>query len=47
LKQKGGLHKPFVDSLVRRRGAPPLAVAVLDLLSAPPGSQVVVELANP
>ncbi|TXK35121.1 hypothetical protein [Nonomuraea sp. C10] len=43
LKKKGGLHQPFVDALPS--GAiPPLAAAVLDALSRPCDTQVLVEV---
>ncbi len=43
LKQKGGLHQPFVDAMPpKSRG--PLAVAVLDTLVAPPPASVLVEI---
>lgn len=46
LKQKGGLHQPFVDALPDGT-IPPLAAAVLDTLTQPPGPAVLVELPNP
>jgi putative ATP-dependent endonuclease of OLD family len=46
LKQKGGLHQPFVDALPDG-SIPPLAAGILDTLTRPPGRTVVMELPNP
>ncbi|MGW7519533.1 hypothetical protein ACWGJ2_28465 [Streptomyces sp. NPDC054796] len=46
LKQKGGLHHPFVDALPEHT-VPPLIAAVLDALSAGPSGGVLLELDNP
>ncbi|EDX21892.1 hypothetical protein SSAG_01683 [Streptomyces sp. Mg1] len=46
LKQKGGLHDPFVNALPNHV-VPPLIVAVLDALCAGPSADVLVELDNP
>lgn len=46
LKQKGGLHQPFVDALPGG-AVPPLAAAVLNTLTEPPGDSVLVELPTP
>jgi putative ATP-dependent endonuclease of the OLD family len=46
LKQKNGLHQPFVAALPDR-AVPPLAAAVLDALTQPAGQQVLTELPNP
>lgn len=43
LKQKGGLHQPFVDALPPKSAAP-LAKAVLDTLARPPGATILVEV---
>ena len=46
LKQKNGLHQPFVAALPD--GAiPPLAAEVLDALTRPPGQQALMELQGP
>jgi hypothetical protein len=46
LKQKNGLHQPFVAALPD--GAiPPLATLVLETLTQPPGPRVLTELQNP
>ena len=46
LKQKGGLHHPFIDALPERI-VPPLIAAVLDALSAGPSGDVLLQLDNP
>jgi putative ATP-dependent endonuclease of the OLD family len=46
LKQKNGLHRPFVAALPDGV-IPPLAAGVLDALTQPPGPQVLTELQNP
>lgn len=46
LKQKNGLHQPFVAALPDG-AVPPLAAAVLDTLTQPAGQQVLAELQNP
>jgi hypothetical protein len=46
LKQKNGLHQPFVAALPDGI-VPPLAVEVLDILTRPAGQQVLTELQNP
>ena len=46
LKQKNGLHQPFVAALPDGT-VPPLAVGVLDTLTRPAGQQVLTELQNP
>jgi hypothetical protein len=46
LKQKGGLHQPFVDALPDGV-VPALAAGILDTLTQPPGHKVLVELTNP
>ncbi|WP_200931254.1 hypothetical protein [Frankia sp. R43] len=45
LKQKGGLHRPFVTALGTRQ-PPRLARNVLDLLRCPPGDVVLVEMSD-
>jgi hypothetical protein len=46
LKQKNGLHQPFVAALPDG-AVPPLAAGVLDTLTRPAGQQVLTELQNP
>jgi hypothetical protein len=46
LKQKNGLHQPFVAALPEGT-IPPLATGVLDALTQPSGPQVLTELQNP
>jgi hypothetical protein len=46
LKQKNGLHQPFVAALPDG-AVPPLAAGVLDALTRPAGQQVLTELQNP
>ena len=46
LKQKNGLHQPFVAALPDG-AVPPLAAEVLDTLTRPAGQQVLTELQNP
>jgi putative ATP-dependent endonuclease of OLD family len=46
LKQKNGLHQPFVAALPDGI-VPPLAAKVLDTLTQPPGPQSLTELPNP
>ncbi|MEU1299426.1 hypothetical protein [Streptomyces shenzhenensis] len=46
LKQKGGLHHPFVDALPEHI-VPPLIAVVLDVLNAGPAGAVLLELDNP
>ena len=46
LKQKNGLHQPFVAALPDG-AVPPLAAEVLDTLTRPPGQPVLTELQNP
>ena len=46
LKQKGGLHQPFIDALPRGK-TPPLARRVLDTLAAQPTAAVLVEIPEP
>jgi hypothetical protein len=46
LKQKNGLHQPFVAALPDG-AVPPLAAGVLDTLTRPAGRQVLTELQNP
>jgi len=46
LKQKNGLHQPFVAALPDGT-VPPLAAGVLDTLTRPAGQQVLTELQNP
>ena len=46
LKQKNGLHQPFVAALPDG-AVPPLAAAVLDTLTQPTGQQILTQLQNP
>lgn len=46
LKQKNGLHQPFVAALPDG-AVPPLAAEILDTLTRPPGQPTLTELQNP